>query len=83
MENTSETVIILDFGGKHAQMVARRVREAQVFCEILSYNTPWEEIIQRKPKAIILSGGPSSIYAANTPICDERVFEGDVPVLGI
>jgi GMP synthase (glutamine-hydrolysing) len=83
MENTSETVIILDFGGKHAQMVARRVREAQVFCEILSYKTPWEEILKRKPKAIILSGGSSGMFAENAPTCDERVFEGNVPVLGI
>lgn len=56
MKHTRETVIILDFGGAYVQMVARRVREAQVYCEILSYKTPWDEIMQKKPKAIILSG---------------------------
>ncbi|HHY71538.1 MAG TPA: glutamine-hydrolyzing GMP synthase, partial [Thermoanaerobacterales bacterium] len=83
MKHTRETVIILDFGGAYVQMVARRVREAQVYCEILSYKTPWDEIMQKKPKAIILSGGPLGIYAENAPVCDERVFTGDVPVLAI
>lgn len=83
MENTRETVVILDFGGKYAQMVARRVREAQVYCELLSYKTPWEEILKRQPKAIILSGGPSSIFNDNAPACDERVFNADVPILAI
>lgn len=83
MENTRETVIILDFGGKYAQMVARRVREAQVYCELLSYKTPWETILKKQPKAIILSGGPSGIFAENAPVCDKRVFDGNLPVLGI
>lgn len=83
MEHTRETVIILDFGGKYAQMVARRVREAQVYCEILPYRTQWEEIEKRKPKAIILSGGPHSTCTKNAPICDKRIFEANVPVLAI
>lgn len=79
MENIRETVIILDFGGKYAQMVARRVREAQVYCEILPYKTPWEEIEKREPKAIILPEGPTK----NASMCDKRVFDSDVPVLAL
>ncbi|HHX23477.1 MAG TPA: glutamine-hydrolyzing GMP synthase [Thermoanaerobacterales bacterium] len=83
MNEARETVIILDFGGKYAQMVARRVREAQVYCELLPYNTPWEKITQKKPKAIILSGGPSEVITENTTICDKRVFESNIPLLAI
>ncbi len=83
MSQTRETVIILDFGGSSAQMVARRVREAQVYCELLPYKTPWEKIIEKKPKAIILSGGPSDINTENAPICDKKVFESNIPVLAI
>lgn len=82
MNQTRETIIILDFGGKYAQMVARQVREAQVYCELLSYKTPWEEIIQKRPKAIILSGGSLEI-TENAPVCDERVFKSNVPILAI
>jgi len=82
MNEARQTVIILDFGGKYAQMVARQVREAQVYCEILPYQTRWEEIIRKKPKAIILSGG-SLQTTENIPICDERVFKADVPTLAI
>jgi len=77
-----EKVIILDFGGKYPQMVARQVREAKVYCEILPYSATWEEIMAKKPKGIILSGGPLEITEAS-PACDARVFKGEVPVFAI
>lgn len=83
MENIRENVVILDFGGKYSQMLAKRIREAHVYCEILPYKTSWEKILQKNPKAIILSGGPGSISSDNAPLCDKGVFCGKVPVLGI
>ena len=78
-----ELVLILDFGGQYTQLIARRVREFHVFCEIIPFDTPLETLTARNPKAIILSGGPASVYAASAPVCDTAVFEVGVPVLGI
>jgi GMP synthase (glutamine-hydrolysing) len=78
-----EAVIILDFGGQYTQLEARRVRELGVYSEILPYNTSIEEIRRRQPSAIILSGGPSSVYEKGAPHCDRHVLELGVPVLGI
>jgi len=83
MQDIKEKVIILDFGGQYSQLVARRVREAHVYCEILSYKTPLDEIMEHKPKAIILSGGPASVYSENAPVCDKKIFQAGIPVLGI
>ncbi|SCL87625.1 glutamine-hydrolyzing GMP synthase [Sporanaerobacter sp. PP17-6a] len=76
-------IIILDFGGQYSQLIARRVREAKVYCEIVPYNHPIEKIKEKSPDGIILSGGPASIYAANSPKCSGKIFEMGVPVLGI
>src|SRR5262249_11120013 len=78
-----ETVIILDFGGQYTQLEARRVRELGVYSEILPYNASIEEIRKKRPGAIILSGGPSSVYEKGAPHCDRRVLDLGVPVLGI
>lgn len=78
-----ETVIIVDFGGQYAQLIARRVRECGVYCEILPYTKSADEILSHQPKGIILSGGPSSVNAADAPKMDKAVFEAGVPVLGI
>ncbi|MGI6706404.1 MAG: glutamine-hydrolyzing GMP synthase [Clostridia bacterium] len=78
-----ETVIVLDFGGQYSQLVARKVREAQVYCEVLPYNTPLERIKEKDPKGIILTGGPASVYAPNAPMCAREIFEMGIPVLGI
>lgn len=83
MKESRENVIILDFGGQYSQLIARRVREAHVYCEILSYKTPLEEILRRRPKAIIFSGGPASVYSKNAPVCDKSIFEAGIPILGI
>jgi GMP synthase (glutamine-hydrolysing) len=79
-----ETVIVLDFGSQYTQLIARRIRESQVFCEILSYKTSLETILSRRPKGIILSGGPSSVYDEQAPKLSFNLFEEiDCPILGI
>lgn len=79
----NETVLILDFGSQYTQLIARRVRECNVYSEIVPHFISSEEIEKRSPKGIILSGGPSSVYAEGAPDCDIRLFELGVPVLGI
>ncbi|MEW6182967.1 MAG: glutamine-hydrolyzing GMP synthase [Bacillota bacterium] len=83
MDPTSELVIILDFGGQYTQLIARRIRECRVYCEIWPYFTPAEEIAGRRPRGVILSGGPSSVYEQNAPVLPESFFRLGVPVLGI
>lgn len=78
-----EIVIIVDFGGQYAQLIARRVRECGVYCEILPFNKTADEILAKKPKAIILSGGPSSVNAEGAPKMDTKIFRSGIPVLGI
>lgn len=78
-----ETVLILDFGGQYTQLIARRVRELGVYSEIIPFNTPVEVISKKNPRAIILSGGPSSVYEEGAPHPDRAVIEMGVPVLGI
>ncbi len=78
-----ELVLILDFGGQYTQLIARRVRELHVFSEIIPFDTPLETLTRRNPKAIILSGGPASVYAASAPVCDTSVLKAGIPVLGI
>lgn len=78
-----EVILILDFGGQYTQLIARRIREANVFCEIVPYNIKPEEIVKKQPKGLVLSGGPASVYAENAPICDEGIFKLSYPILGI
>ena len=79
----SEKVIVIDFGGQYNQLVARRVRECNVYCEIYSYRKPLQEILDMEPKGIILTGGPSSVYEENAATCEKRLFEAGIPVLGL
>ncbi|MBR0378179.1 MAG: glutamine-hydrolyzing GMP synthase [Lachnospiraceae bacterium] len=79
----NELVVVIDFGGQYNQLVARRVRENNVYCEIYSYRTPLDEILARKPKGIILTGGPSSVYEENAATCTPDLFHAGVPVLGL
>ena len=76
-------VAIIDFGSQYTQLIARRVREQFVFSEIYSPETPFDEIIKSEPNAIILSGGPSSVYKENAPKFDELLLESNLPTLGI
>ena len=78
-----ETVIVLDFGGQYNQLVARRVRECNVYCEIYSYKTDIEKIKAMNPKGIILTGGPNSCYEADSPTYKKELFELGIPVLGL
>jgi GMP synthase (glutamine-hydrolysing) len=78
-----DTVVILDFGSQFAQLIARRVRELNVYSELLPHDTPWAEIQRHRPKAIILSGGPASVYDDGAPSLDPALWSGGIPVLGI
>ena len=78
-----EKVIVIDFGGQYNQLVARRVRECNVYCEIYSYKTDLEQIKAMNPKGIILTGGPNSCYEEGAPTCRRELFELGVPVLGL
>jgi len=78
-----DTVVVLDFGSQYAQLIARRVRELNVYSELIPHDTPWAEIERRRPKAIILSGGPASVYDEGAPRPDAALWRGTIPVLGI
>jgi GMP synthase (glutamine-hydrolysing) len=82
-ERKHRPVLVVDFGAQYAQLIARRVREARVYSEIVPADLPVEQMLQRDPGAVILSGGPSSVYEPGAPEVDPRIFEAGVPVLGI
>ena len=79
----NEQIVILDFGSQYTQVIARRIRECSVYSIILRCDTPAVEIARLKPRGIILSGGPSSVYAKKAPLPDRGIFELGVPILGI
>ncbi|MCX5212453.1 glutamine-hydrolyzing GMP synthase [Kitasatospora sp. NBC_00240] len=79
----ADTVLVVDFGAQYAQLIARRVREARVYSEIVPSTMPVEEMLAKNPRAIILSGGPSSVYAEGAPTVDRSLFESGVPVFGM
>ena len=81
--SATEEVVVLDYGGQYSQLIARRVRDCGVFSELLPHHVPIEEIQRRKPRGIILSGGPASVYAEGAPRLERRLLELGVPVLGI
>jgi len=78
-----KSVIILDFGSQYTQLIARRVRELNVYCEILPYSIAVDIVVKRDPGAIIFSGGPSSVYDEGAPMPDEKIFKLGIPILGI
>ena len=78
-----ELVLVVDFGAQYAQLIARRVRQAQVYSEIVPSSMPVSEMLAKKPKAIILSGGPSSVYAEGAPTLDPAIFDHNLPIFGI
>ncbi|HOM81870.1 MAG TPA: glutamine-hydrolyzing GMP synthase [Armatimonadota bacterium] len=80
---TPELVIVLDFGAQYSQLIARRIRECRVYCEILPAETTAEEIARLQPRGIVLSGGPNSVYDEGALRCDRRLFELGIPILGI
>ena len=78
-----EAIIVLDFGSQYNLLIARRIRECQVYCELMPHDTPWEKIAPLNPKGFILSGGPASVYAPDAPLAPAYVYESHLPVLGI
>jgi GMP synthase (glutamine-hydrolysing) len=79
----TEQIVILDFGSQYTQVIARRIRECNVYSVILRYNTPAKEIAALNRSGLILSGGPSSVYAKKAPLPDKRIFGLGHPILGI
>jgi GMP synthase (glutamine-hydrolysing) len=81
--STHSKILLLDFGSQYTQVIARRVRECQVYSEIIRFDTPAAEITALKPNGIILSGGPASVYDKGAPQIDPEIFSLGIPVLGI
>ncbi|MEM9771366.1 MAG: GMP synthase (glutamine-hydrolyzing), partial [Cyanobacteria bacterium P01_D01_bin.73] len=82
-EINRQFIAILDFGSQYSELIARRIRETEVYSEVLSYRTTAEQLAQLSPKGIILSGGPSSVYDAHAPVCDPNIWKLGIPVLGV
>ncbi|TET87354.1 MAG: GMP synthase (glutamine-hydrolyzing), partial [Dehalococcoidia bacterium] len=78
-----EAVVVIDFGSQYSMLITRRVRECQVYCELVPYDAPWERIAPLHPKGFILSGGPASVYDPGATLAPEYVYESGVPMLGI
>ena len=83
MTRHREVLLILDFGSQYTQLIARRIRENNVYSEIVPGHITWEEIEQRNPFALVLSGGPSSVFESDSPHPDRRVYDCGKPILGI
>ena len=81
--SNQEVVLVIDFGSQYSRLIARRVRECSVYCEILRHDTPWEEVSQLNARGVILSGGPASVYEPGAPMAPDWVFKSGLPVLGI
>ena len=82
-EVNRQMLVILDFGSQYSELIARRIRETEVYSEVLSYRTTAEQLRQLNPRGIILSGGPNSVYAEAAPHCDPEIWSLGVPVLGV
>ena len=78
-----ETVVVLDFGSQYSMLIARRVRECHVYCEVVPFDAPWEQVQKLNPRGFILSGGPASVYDEGAPLAPPYVFDSGLPVLGI
>ena len=83
LAHDSQVVLVVDFGAQYAQLIARRVREAQVYSEIVPHKITAQEVLKRKPIAIILSGGPASVHVEGAPVLDPQIYELGIPILGI
>ena len=70
-----EAIVVIDFGSQYSLLIARRIREQKVYCEMVSYDTPWEKIAPLKPRGFVLSGGPASVYQSNAPLAPSYVYE--------
>jgi GMP synthase (glutamine-hydrolysing) len=78
-----ETIVVIDFGSQYSLLIARRIRECQVYCELVPHDTPWEKLAPLNPRGFILSGGPASVYEEGAPLAPAYIYEKNLPVLGI
>ena len=78
-----EAIVVIDFGSQYSLLIARRIRELQVYCELVAHDTPWEKIAHLNPRGFILSGGPASVYESGAPLAPAYVYESHLPVMGI
>jgi GMP synthase (glutamine-hydrolysing) len=78
-----DKIVVLDFGSQYSHLICRRIRESNVYCELVPYNVPVDKIMKLNPKGIIFSGGPASVYSENSPKPDNKVFDTGIPILGI
>ncbi|MXY20227.1 MAG: glutamine-hydrolyzing GMP synthase [Dehalococcoidia bacterium] len=78
-----ETIVVIDFGSQYSRLIARRIRESKVYCELIPHTAPWETVAHLNPKGIVLSGGPASVYEKDAPLPPDWVYESRLPVLGI
>jgi len=79
----NELILVVDFGGQYNQLIARRVRDLNVYCEVVPYNKAVNEIKIKKPIGIIFTGGPNSVYDKNAPKIEKEIFEFNIPILGL
>jgi len=82
-EKRNPSIVILDFGSQYSELIARRIRETEVYSLVMSYTTSADQLRSLKPKGIILSGGPGSVYEEGAPYCDPEIFNLGIPVLGV
>ena len=78
-----ETIVIIDFGSQYSRLIARRIRESSVYCELVPHTAPWETVEHLNPKGVVLSGGPASVYEDGAPLAPNWVYESGLPILGI
>jgi len=78
-----EAIVVIDFGSQYSMLITRRIRECQVYCEMVSHDAPWEDIVALNPRGIILSGGPASVYEPDAPLAPAYIYETGLPILGI
>ncbi|HJO81318.1 MAG TPA: glutamine-hydrolyzing GMP synthase, partial [SAR202 cluster bacterium] len=78
-----QTVLVIDFGSQYSRLIARRVRESKVYCELIPHTAPWETVAHLNPAGVIMSGGPASVYEDDAPLAPEWVYDCGLPVLGI
>ncbi len=78
-----EAIVVIDFGSQYSMLIARRIRECQVYCELLPHDTPWDKIASLNPKGFIFSGGPASVYEPDAPLAPAYIYESHLPILGI
>ena len=82
-DDVTEMVVVVDFGAQYTHLIARRIRECKVYCEVVPHDISMEALTAKVPRGIIFSGGPASVYSANAPRIDPAVYELGIPVLGI